>query len=338
MTYVLAVDQDADDPLAGLDVAASAPGRRRGERPAGVPADWVRVRVRAAALNHHDIWSLRGVGLPAERLPMVLGTDAAGLADDGAAVVVHAVLASPGWAGDETLDPRRTLLSERYPGTLAPEVWVPAANLVPKDPALSWAQAACLPTAYLTAYRMLFSAAALRPGQTVLVQGTGGGVASAAIVLARAAGLRVWAAGRDPARRARAQALGAHAVVEPGARLPAQVDAVLDTVGAATWAHSLRALAPGGVLVVAGATTGDAPPAELRRVFFRSLRVHGVTMGTRQELVAVQRFLVASGVRPVVDAVLPVESAREGLARLASGEAFGKVVLVREDGGEPGLA
>jgi NADPH:quinone reductase-like Zn-dependent oxidoreductase len=164
------------------------------------------------------------------------------------------------------------------------------------------------------------------------VQGTGGGVASAAIVLARAAGLRVWATGRDEGRRARALALGAHAVVEAGGRLPEQVDAVLDTVGAATWAHSLRVLAPGGVLVVGGATSGDAPPAELRRVFFRSLRVHGVTMGTRQELAAVQRFLVAAGVRPVIDSVRPVEHARDALARLAAGEAFGKVVLVRDEG------
>jgi NADPH:quinone reductase-like Zn-dependent oxidoreductase len=332
MTYVLAVAQDTRDPLAGVEVTDHAPGRRAGERPDGVPADWVRVRVRAAALNHHDLWSLRGVGLPAERLPMVLGTDAAGVDDDGAAVVVHAVLASPGWAGDETLDPRRTLLSERHPGTLAPEVWVPAANLVPMDPALTWAEAACLPTAYLTAYRMLFTAGGLTPGRTVLVQGTGGGVASAAIVLARAAGLRVWATGRDEGRRARALALGAHAVVEAGGRLPEQVDAVLDTVGAATWAHSLRVLAPGGVLVVGGATSGDAPPAELRRVFFRSLRVHGVTMGTRQELAAVQRFLVAAGVRPVIDSVRPVEHARDALARLAAGEAFGKVVLVRDEG------
>lgn len=331
MTYVLAVGQDDEHPLSGLAVAETAPGRSPGVRPAGVPEDWVRVRVRAASLNHHDLWSLRGVGLPAERLPMVLGTDAAGLDDDDRPVVVHSVLSSPGWAGDETLDPRRTLLSERYPGTFAPEVWVPAANLVPKDPALSWAEAACLPTAYLTAYRMLFGAAALRPGQRVLVQGTGGGVASAAIVLARAAGLRVWAAGRDEARRARALEIGAHGVVEAGGRLPEQVDAVVDTVGAATWGHSLRALVPGGVLAVAGATSGDAPPAELRRVFFRSLRIHGVTMGTRAELAAVQSFLVASGARPVVDAVLPVEQAADALARLAEGRAYGKVVLRRGD-------
>lgn len=327
MTYVYATATAADDPLSALVVAPELAGRAPGERPPGVPPDWVRVRVRAAALNHHDLWSLRGVGLAQESLPMVLGTDAAGVADDGREVLVHAVVATPGYDGDETLDPRRSLLSERYPGTLAPEVWVPARNLVPKDPALTWAEAACLPTTFLTAYRMLVTSGGLRPGQTVLVQGTGGGVASAAILLARACGLRVWATGRDDERRRRAEALGAHATFEAGARLPAQVDAVVDTAGAATWSHSLRALAPGGVLLVAGATTGDASPAELRRVFFRSLRIHGVTMGTRVELERVQALLVATGTRPVLDSVRPVDQARAAFERLLAGEAFGKVVL-----------
>src|SRR5699024_7930272 len=150
------------------------------------------------------------------------------------------VVPDPGWRGDETLDPARTLLSEKYPGTLAQTVWVPPGNLVPKPAELSWAQAACLPTAYLTAYRLLFHAADLRPGQRVLVQGAGGGVATAAVVLGRAAGLEVWVCGREPQRTARALDLGAHAVFEAGARLPGQVDAVVETVGEATWGHSLR--------------------------------------------------------------------------------------------------
>ncbi len=327
MSYVYAAAQSSEDPLAGLVVAPSMPGRRPGERPAGLPDEWVRVRVRAASLNHHDLWSLRGVGLPPERLPMVLGTDAAGLDDDDREVLVHAVVASPGYDGDESLDPRRTLLSERHPGTLAPEVWVPPRNLVRKDPALTWAEAACLPTTFLTAHRMLFGSGGLGPGRTVLVQGTGGGVATAAILLARAAGLRVWVTGRDEARRERAAGLGAHATFPAGARLPEQVDAVVDTVGAATWDHSLRALAPGGVLLVAGATTGDPPHADLRRIFFRSLRVHGVTMGTRAELARVQATLVATGVRPVVDSVRPAGAARAAVARMLNGEAFGKLVL-----------
>ena len=327
MTYVYAARSDGPE----LDRLAVVPEPLPGDAAReAVPGDWVRVRVRAATLNHHDLWSLRGVGLPPERLPMLLGTDAAGVDDSGRDVVVHCVISSPGYQGDETLDPKRSLLSEFYPGTLAPEVWVPASNLVPKDPALTWEEAASLPTAYLTAYRMLFNAGGLRPGQTVLVQGSGGGVATAAVVLARAAGVRVWVTGRDAGRRERAVAVGAHDAFETGARLPSQVDAVLDVVGQATWPHSLRALRPGGVLVVAGATTGDAPSAELRRVFFRGLRIHGVTAGTVGELVAVQELLVASGARPVLDSVRPVAQAAEAFARLASGEAIGKVALTRE--------
>ncbi|MCK6212666.1 zinc-binding dehydrogenase [Georgenia sp. EYE_87] len=314
--------QDPDDPLAGLEI---------GELDPEPPAGWVPVTVRAASLNHHDLWSLRGVGLPADRLPMILGTDAAGVLDDGTEVVVHSVLPSPAWHGEETLDPRRTLLSEKHPGTLAERVWVPARNLVPKDPALSWAEAACLPTAYLTAYRMLFDAAGLRPGGTVLVQGAGGGVATAAILLARAAGLRVWCTSRTEARRARAVELGAHEAFETGARLPEQVDAVLETVGEATWSHSLRALRPGGTVAVAGATSGAMPPADLSRVFFRSLRIAGTTMGTREQLVAVQQMLLATGVRPLVDSVVPLDGVRDALARMAGGDVVGKIVV--EPGG-----
>ncbi|MFH5824115.1 zinc-binding dehydrogenase [Georgenia sp. AZ-5] len=312
--------QDPDNPLHGLRV---------GGRPdPGAPAEgWVPVTVRAAALNQHDLFSLRGVGLPAERLPMVLGTDAAGVLDDGTEVVVHSVVPSPGWAGEETLDPRRTLLSELHPGTLAERVWVPARNVVAKDPALTWAEAACLPTAYLTAYRMLFDAAALRPGQTVLVQGAGGGVATAAVVLGRAAGLRVWVTSRSEAKRARAVDIGAHAAFQTGTRLPEQVDAVVETVGAATWPHSLKALRPGGTVAVAGATSGAMPPAELNRIFFRSLRVVGTTMGTRAQLEALQRMLVATGARPVLDGVVPLARVGEGLGRLAAGEVFGKIVV-----------
>lgn len=310
--------QDRDNPLAGLEI---------GELEADPPAGWVPVTVRAASLNHHDLWSLRGVGLPAERLPMVLGTDAAGVLDDGTEVIVHAVIPSPSWHGEETLDPRRTLLSELHQGTLAERVWVPERNLVPKDPALGWSEAACLPTAYLTAYRMLFDAAALRPGQTVLVQGAGGGVATAAILLARAAGMRVWATSRTEARRARAVELGAHEAFETGARLPEQVDAVVETVGEATWAHSLKALRPGGTVAVAGATSGSMPPADLGRVFFRSLRIAGTTMGTREQLVALQQLVVTAGVRPAVDSVVPLDGVRDALARMADGDVVGKVVV-----------
>ena len=306
------------DPLAALVV---------GERPDPEPADgWVRVRVRVASLNHHDLWSLRGVGLPPDRMPMILGTDAAGTTDDGRNVVVHAVIASPDWRGDETLDPRRTLLSELHQGTLAEYVVVPARNVVALPAGLSFADAACLPTAWLTAYRML-TRADLAAGDTVLVQGASGGVASAAIQIGRLLGLRVWATARTPDKRAFAVDLGADAAFEPGARLPDRVDAVIETVGEATWAHSLRSLRPGGTVIVCGATSGPNPPADLNRVFFLQLRVQGSTMGTRDDLERLVDLVVTSGVRPRIDRTLDLDAARPALAALEAGDVLGKVVL-----------
>src|SRR3954471_3073800 len=299
-----------------------------GDRPEPeVPDGWTTVQVRAVSLNHHDLWSLRGVGLPDERLPMILGCDAAGVDDEGNEVIVHSVVTTPDWRGDETLDPERTLLSELHPGTLAERVAVPRRNLVPKPDSLSFEEAACLPTAWVTASRMLFVKAAAQPGQTVLVQGAGGGVATAAIALGRHAGLRVWATSRDEAKRAAAEELGADAVFETGARLPDRVDIVLETVGEATWKHSLRALRPGGVLVVSGSTSGQAPSAELQRMFFLQLRVLGSTMGTRDELRQLVRLLDVSGVRPRIDRVLPLAEAREGFAAMADGKQLGKIVF-----------
>lgn len=318
MLAVTATRIDRADPLAGLEVG------ERGEPVA--PEGWATVTVRAAALNHHDLWTLRGVGIKAEQLPMVLGCDAAGLDEAGNEVVVHAVIADPG-LGDETLDPRRSLLSEVHDGTFAERVVVPRRNLIPKPASLSFAEAACLPTAWLTAYRMLITRSALEPGQTVLIQGAGGGVASAAIALGRAAGLVVWATSRDEGKLARARDLGAHAVFPSGARLPGKVDAVIETVGEATWDHSVRSLRPGGTIVVSGATSGFNPPAQLNRVFFLQLSVVGSTMGTRRELEQLLSFLDATGVRPVIDAVLPLSEARDGFAKMADGDFFGKIVF-----------
>ncbi len=311
-----------DDPLSALEV---------GERPEPeAPQGWARVRVRAASLNHHDLWSLRGVGLPAERLPMTLGCDAAGVDEDGNEVVVHAVVGDPDWRGDETLDPKRSLLSEKHQGALADEVVVPRRNLVPKPAGMSWEEAACLPTAWLTAYRMLFTQADLSPGSTVLVQGAGGGVATALIALGSAAGFRVWATSRDDAKRSRAVELGAEQAFESGARLPERVDAVMETVGAATWSHSLKSLRQGGTVVISGATSGPNPKAaELNRIFFLQLRVVGSTMGTRDELERLIRFCEQTGVRPLVDSVMPLEDAREGFAKMAGGDLVGKVVFTR---------
>lgn len=308
-----------DDPLSALEL---------GERPEPIAKDgWVTVEVKAASLNHHDLWSLRGVGLSEKALPMILGCDAAGTDPDGNEVIVHALIGDPDYRGDETMDPGRSLLSERHQGTFAQQVVVPRRNLVPKPAELSWAQAACLPTAWLTAYRMLFNRSGLQPGSTVLVQGAGGGVATALIALGHAAGLRVWATSRDEAKWDKALALGADAVFAPGSRLPDRVDAVMETVGAATWAHSMKSLRPGGTVVISGATTGNAPPAELTRLFFLQLAVVGSTMGTRDELERLTRFVVATGVRPLIDSEMPLTQAKDGFARMASGELFGKVVF-----------
>ena len=308
-----------EDPLSGLTVGEV-------EEP-NVPEGWALVEVRAASLNHHDVWSLRGVGLPEERLPMILGCDAAGIGPDGEEVIVHAVIGDPDWGGEETVDPARTLLSELHPGALAERVAVPRRNLVAKPPALSFEEACCLPTAYLTAYRMLFTRSGLRPGQTVLVQGAGGGVASAAIALGRAAGLRVWATSREERKRDFATELGAHAVFEAGARLPEKVDGVIETVGEATWGHSLRSLKPGGRIVVSGATSGPQPPADLARVFFKELEVVGSTMGTRTELAQLVGMLDATGLRPVIDHTNALADTAEGIKALIDGDVLGKIVV-----------
>jgi NADPH:quinone reductase-like Zn-dependent oxidoreductase len=172
MRAAFATEIDPDQPLTALAV---------GDQPEPVhpTAGWVTVEVRASSLNHHDLWSLRGVGLGEDQLPMILGCDAAGVDEDGNEVVVHSVISDPAWRGDETLDPRRSILSERFAGTFAERVAVPRRNLVPKPTGMTFEEAACLPTAWLTAYRMLFTQAQVVPGETVLVQGAGGGVATA---------------------------------------------------------------------------------------------------------------------------------------------------------------
>ena len=175
---------------------------------------------------------------------------------------------------------------------------------------------------------MLFAKSGAQPGATILVQGASGGVATALILLGRAAGYRVWATSRTEAKRERALELGADQAFETGARLPERVDVVMETVGQATWAHSVRSLKPGGRIVICGATSGDAPPAELTRIFFTQLSVAGSTMGTRDQLGRLARFCEQTGVRPVIDQVLPLTRARDGFAAMIAGDLFGKIVFV----------
>ena len=306
-----------DNPLDGLAVGELDPPQ--------TPDDWATVEVRASSLNHHDLWSLRGVGLGADQLPMILGCDAAGVADDGTEVVVYPVIGDPG-TGDETVDPKRTLLSEKWPGTFAERVRAPRRSLVPKPGELSFAEAACLPTAWLTAYRMLRTRGRLPDDGAVLVQGAGGGVATAAVAIGRALGARVYATSRDPAKRDRIATLCATAL-EPGARLPERVDVVIETVGAATFEHSLKCAKPGGRIVVSGATAGHLATVDLRRVYFLQLEIVGSTMGTRDELAELVAFCVAKDLRPLVDSTFAFAEARAAFERLESGEVFGKLVL-----------
>jgi NADPH:quinone reductase-like Zn-dependent oxidoreductase len=318
MFAITATAATPDDPLAGLHL---------GERPEPQPPPgWELVEVRAATLNHHDLWTLRGVGMSAERLPVILGCDAAGVTADGDEVVVHAVVAADGGPGTELAD-GFSILSEQHDGTHAERVAVPRGNLVAKPKDLSFEEAACLPTAWLTAYRMLFTQSGLKPGDRVLIQGAGGGVATAAVSLARAAGFHVFVTSRDEAKGARAVELGAHEAFSAGDRLPQRVHAVIETVGEATWGHSLRSLEAGGTIVVSGATTGPNPPSELNRVFFKQLRVVGSTMGTKRELEQLVGMLHATGVRPVIDEVLDLADGARAYARMYEGEIFGKLVL-----------
>ena len=319
MLALYAAALDPENPLSAMEI---------GQRPEPEPPDgWATVTVKAASLNHHDIWSLRGAGLKAEQLPMILGSDAAGVDEQGRRVVVHSVYSDPQWRGDETLDPARSIPSERYQGTFSEKFIVPARNLLPMPEDMSFEEAACLPTAFLTAYRMLFTRAELAPGQTILVQGATGGVATALILLASAAGIRVWVTGRGEDKQAHGRALGAAATFDPGARLPERVDAVMETVGAATWEHSLKSLKPGGTVVICGATTGDGPPAQLTRVFFLQLRVVGSSIGTRDEFTRLLAFCAEKAIKPVIESVMPLSEARAGFASMLAGDLRGKIVF-----------
>jgi len=321
MRAAVAVAQSATDPIAGL-VVQDVPEPE-------VPEGWVKVRVRAASLNPHDLWTLRGVGHPAERIPMILGCDGVGELD-GRRVLLHGVIGDPdAGGGDETLDPRREILSEIHPGTFAEYIAVPRRNVVDLPDGLSFEEAACLPVAWGTAYRMLTTRAGVRAGQAVLVQGASGGVSAASIWIAKALGARVYATARTPEKRAYALAMGADAAFETGARLPERVDVVVDTVGEATWSHSLRALRPGGTVVLCGATTGGSPDPELQRVFYLQLKIVGSTMCTLDELKGLLALIDEKGPLPeeLIDRVVPLEEIRDGFEALASGEHLGKIVV-----------
>jgi NADPH:quinone reductase-like Zn-dependent oxidoreductase len=284
------------------------------------PAGWVVADVKAATLNPHDTWTLKGqIGYQFEP-PVVLGCDGAGLSPDGNEVVFYPVLPNPKGG--------LRMLTDGIDGTFAPKVALPAANLVPKPGNLSFEEAAGLGTAWLTAYRMLFTKAQLRPGERLLVQGASGGVSTAAIMLAAAAGAHVTVTSRKEAALEKARQIGAHEGVLSGGKLSKRVDVVIETVGEATWGHSMKSLNQDGRIVVAGATTGAAPSADLNRLFYREITVLGSAMGTLAEFKTLCALIEHGDIHPPVSEIYDgVEKVRDAMQVLEAGEQFGKLVI-----------
>jgi NADPH:quinone reductase-like Zn-dependent oxidoreductase len=271
---------------------------------------------------------MRGVGVRADQFPMVVGCDIAGWDPQGNAVVVSGSFGNPDAGhGDESFDPDRALISERFPGAFAEYTIVPNRNLVPKPAFMTMEEAGCITVAWTTAFRMLFTRGQAEPGETVLIQGAGGGVATAAAALARAAGLRVVVTSRSADKRRRALDLGAHEAVETGARLSAPVDLVIETVGEATWKHSLRSVRPGGRIVVSGATTGSDPSADLARIFYRQISIIGVSGASRVETQQLLQFMEAADLHPLIDSTYAFDQIHAAFGRAQEPDLYGKVVV-----------
>jgi NADPH:quinone reductase-like Zn-dependent oxidoreductase len=285
----------------------------------------VLVRLRAAALNHIDLW-IRS-GRPSVPKPRILGSDGAGeRVDTGARVVIN-----PG------LDDGRLIVGEHIDGTYAELIAVPEEYAVPIPDELSFEAAAAFPLVFETAYRMLVTKAQLRDGEWVLVWGIGGGVATASLAIAKALGARVIATSSSDAKLERARGLGADAVVNHAsgdvgeavkeATGGAGADVVVEHVGEATWKTSLAAARPGGRVVVCGATTGANPPAQLHRVWWKQLTIYGSTMGTREDFAGAFELVTSGRAQPVIDEVFELAEAPAAHERMERGEQFGKVVL-----------
>lgn len=321
MRAAVAVRIDEKDPLSALELRDAWP------KPAPGP-NQVRVRLAATTVNMHDLWALRGVGVRLESFPKILGCDIVGWDDAGNEVMVTGSFADPdAGGGDETFDPNRSLISEDLPGSFGEYTLVPARNVIPKPKWLTFHQAACVNVGWSSTYRLLFTRGRAQPGERVLIQGAGGGVATAATAMARAAGLHVTVTSRSPAKRQRALELGAHEALPTGERLREPVDIVVDTVGAATWKHSLRSVRPGGRIVTAGATTGSDTPLELARIFYQQISIIGSTSGSRADTLLLLRFMEAARLRPIIDSVFPFERIRDAFVRMQEPDLFGNVVV-----------
>ncbi len=311
----------------------------------------VLVRLRAATVNRVDLYMRdSGAGIT-HSLPMIMGLDGAGVVADcdagekrlkpGDPVVVH-----PGIGcgrcefclrGDHVLCLSVKYLGEHRDGTFAHYVCVPASNVFAKPEGLTDAEAAALGVNHLTAWRMLFSKARLQPWESVLIVGIGGGVSLAALQLAKAIGVRTIVSSRSSVKLDRARQLGADSLIDTSSQdlsagvLAATdgrgVDVVIENVGAAVWTSALKSLVRGGRIVTCGATTGDQPPADLRRIFIRQLQIFGSTLGNFDEFGNLLKFCVAHKVRPIIDSTFGLEDTHKALSRLEDGQQFGKVAI-----------
>jgi NADPH:quinone reductase-like Zn-dependent oxidoreductase len=319
MLAVVAHEANTSDPLSALKVADVAIPP--------IPRGWKRVKMTAAAINYHDVFTLKGVGTHPLTYPRILGCEGCGQLEDGTAVILYPVMCDADYLGNETLDPRRHVFHEITDGTLAEYVVAPSRNILPRPSELDSVRGAVLGISWLTAYRMIFTKSGVRPGQTVLVQGSSGGVSTALIQLGAAAGLRVWCTGRTPEKRELATQLGAERTFSPGETLPCQVDAVFDTSGQVTWAHSMASVRPGGSIVTCGAHGGFHVSVDLLRVFNDQITIHGVYAGTLQEFKDLIQFVIAKKISPMIGNVLPMSKAYDAMKDVCEGRTSGKTVV-----------
>jgi len=321
MFAIYAEKADEANPLSGLRV---------GQMPEPKTMEgWVRVKVSHASLNRHDIFTLIGLNGQSEpiRYPMILGNDGAGTLDDGIEVAIYPVMGDPNWRGDEMLDPKWHVFSELVPGTMAEYVTVPKRNAVPIPKGLSREEAASLGTAWLIAYRAIFRKSNLKSGQLMLVQGAGGGMSTALIQLGRAAGYEVWATAMNEDARAVSERVGAHRVFNLNEKLPAQVNAVFDNVGPATWDHTMASVARGGTIISLGITTGPEVKMALLPVFVNELTITGSVMGTREDFMQLMKFVQVAGIKPEIGKLLPMQKAEEGFREMWENKIKGKTVF-----------
>jgi NADPH:quinone reductase-like Zn-dependent oxidoreductase len=301
----------------------------------------VRIAVRASGLNHIDVWMTRGMPKPPS-FPHVSGSDVAGVIDmvgpgvtrwePGDEVVMEATVTSEDaileLGIDNVIDPGMHLLGEHQWGGHGEYVVVPQWHPVRKPTSLSWAECAAYPVAYVTAWRMLRKAR-VRAGDTVLIIGIGGGVATAALVLGNYLGAQIFVTSRDDTKRRRGIEMGAIDAFDSNGRFPVEADVVIDSVGAATWDSAIRALRNGGRFVTCGGTSGVDVPLQLPRLFFKHLEIIGVTTGSHQEFVEVTEVLARGDAPVVVDEVFPFSAYPDALAKLTKGDQMGKLVLDR---------